>query len=447
MSAQPRSILIIGAGLAGSLLAKLLADDGHTVHVYERRPDPREKGYVGGRSINLALSARGIHGLRAAGVLERVMQDAIPMRGRMMHAPTGELTFQRYSSDPADAINSVSRGALNKTLIEAADEHDRVRFHFDRRCVDVDLEKPAAVFENPHTAFRETAEADVILGADGAFSALRAKLQIQDRFDYTQDYLAHGYKELHIPEGESGAFRMEKNALHIWPRGGSMMIALPNPDGSFTCTLFWPYEGPHGFGAIRSAADIEPFFRRHYPDAVPLMHTLVEDYTRNPVGSLVTVRCFPWAWKGKALLLGDAAHAIVPFYGQGMNCAFEDCVALRDLLREHKGDTARAFDAFQRLRKPHADAIADMAVENFVEMRDKVASPAFLWRKKLEHLLHKLLPALFLPRYNMISFSLIPYAEARARAKRQNAALSAALVVIAALVVFGVAAIVWRVVR
>lgn len=433
---EPSRVLIIGAGLAGALMAVLLARRGRRVVVYERRPDPRAEGFIGGRSINLALSARGINGLRAAGVLDRVMRDAIPMRGRMMHAPTegGDLHFQPYSSNPGDAINSVSRGGLNLTLLEAAAEMPGVELVFGQRCIDVDLAAPAGVFVDEATGETRRVEAGMVLGADGAFSAVRGKMQIQDRFDYDQSYLEHGYKELHIPAGEGGRFLLEKHALHIWPRGASMMIALPNPDGSFTCTLFWPFKGEHSFEAIRSEADVLPFFRRHYPDAVPLMPTLVEDYMRNPTSALVTIRCRPWRI-GRVALLGDAAHAIVPFFGQGMNAAFEDCVALDECLARRGEDAERALAEYEAMRKENADAIADMAIDNFVEMRDHVASAAFLFKKRLEQTLHKWFPDAFLPLYNMVSFSLIPYAEARRRAARQKRVIRGWLIVACVVVV------------
>lgn len=421
-STNPRNetALIVGAGLAGALMACNLARLGYRVIVAERRPDPRAKGFIGGRSINLALSTRGIDALRRVGLAERVLADAVPMPGRMMHAVDGTLTFQPYSKNPDDHINSVSRGGLNLALLEAADAHDAVDLRFRRRCLDIDLDAPSATFLNEANDEEETIQADFIIGADGAFSAVRTQLVKNDRYDYSQSYLEAGYKELSIPPTKDGGFAIEQHALHIWPRGGSMMIALPNADGSFTCTLFWPFEGDHSFAAIRSRADILPFFRKHYPDAVPLMPTLEEDYERNPTASLVTIRCAPWHWQDRVVILGDAAHAIVPFYGQGMNAAFEDCVALTALLDANRGDRAKAFATFSRERKPNADAIADLAIANFVEMRDKVGSRAFLFRKRIEKRLHAWFPGWYLPLYNMISFSTIPYAEARDRARRQD---------------------------
>jgi len=424
------SVLIVGAGLAGGLMACYLARAGYRVQVWERRPDPRVHGFAGGRSINLALSTRGITGLEEIGLARTVLDGAVRMPGRMIHDPRGGTTFQPYSSDPDDAINSVSRGGLNITLLDAAEASESVTLRFAQRCIEVDLDAPAATFVDESSGESTRIEADFIIGADGAFSAVRdAMMRRVVNFDYSQSFLAHGYKELEVPPADDGGFRMDPHALHIWPRGGSMMIALPNRDGSFTCTLFWPYEGgpgAHSFEAVRSGGDVEPFFREHYPDAVPLMPTLREDFERNPVGSLVTIRCGPWFHEDKALILGDAAHAIVPFYGQGMNAAFEDCRILDACLREHGGDRSAAFHAFYTHRKPDADAIADLAIDNFIEMRDKTASPVFRAKKRFEQTLHRVVPGLFVPLYNMVSFSNVPYADARRRAKRQWRVVKAA---------------------
>jgi kynurenine 3-monooxygenase len=372
-------ILIVGAGLAGALMACYLGRAGYRVSVYERRPDPREHGFIGGRSINLALSTRGITALAEVDLEQAVLNDAIPMRGRMMHDAQGELTYQPYSANPEDAINSVSRGGLNLTLLEAAAHYDNVSLHFDRRCLNVDLDRPMAVFEIADRGMFEEVKPDLIIGADGAFSAVRSQMQILDRFNYSQHYLEHGYKELTIPAADDipgfdgpdyDGFAMEPNALHIWPRGGYMMIALPNQDRTFTCTCFWPFRGPTGFDAIMSADDVEPFFREHFPDAVPLMPTLRETYMGNPTSSLVTVRCFPWHYQDKVVLVGDAAHAIVPFFGQGMNAAFEDCRILNQYIQQFAPQWDAVLETFTMKRKVHADAIADMALANFIEMRD-----------------------------------------------------------------------------
>lgn len=411
---MPTHVIIIGAGLAGSLMGCYLARAGYRVSIYERRPDPRAKGYVGGRSINLALSIRGITGLAGAGLADMVMSnEAIPMRGRMIHpvssAAGASPIFQPYSHDPNDAINSVSRGGLNLALIRAVANYGNVEVVFDHPCIDVDLDAPAAIFETSNGPRR--VPADLVLGADGAFSPVCAKLQKTDHFEYSQSYLEHGYKELQIPATAAG-FALDPHALHIWPRGGSMMIALPNRDHTFTCTLFWPMKGDHGFESLRTPLEVRAFFEMHYPDAVPLMPALTEEYFQNPTGSLVTVRCSPWHWQDKVCLLGDSAHAIVPFYGQGMNAAFEDCLALSQCLARHASDRGAALQEFQAMRKPNADAIADMALANFVEMRDKVGTAEFLYRKKVEQTVHQAFPDRVTPQYNLVSFSTVPYVDA-----------------------------------
>lgn len=411
MADRDTRIAIVGAGLSGALLASLLGEAGYQVEVFEHRPDPRAKGFIGGRSINLALSARGIHGLKRAGLAEKVLADAIPMPGRMIHSASGQLTFQPYSKDPRDAINSVSRGGLNIALLEGAGRYDNVAYRFEHRCIDVDLERPSVTGIAGAGGRAVEFDADLVIGCDGAFSAVRGVMQRLDRFDYSQTYLQHGYKELTIPPTETGDFAMPPGGLHIWPRGGSMMIALPNKDRSFTCTCFWPFSG---FEALQNDDEIVAYFKRHFPDAVPLMPTLVEDYRRNPTSSLVTVRCAPWFHKDKVVLVGDAAHAIVPFYGQGINAGFEDCVLLADMLRDH-ADVEAALKAYYEGRKVHADAIADLAIANFLEMRDHVGSARFRMKKRFERIMHRLFPKWYTPLYNKISFTLIPYADAVGR--------------------------------
>jgi kynurenine 3-monooxygenase len=406
-----KRIAIVGAGLAGPLLACYLARDGFDVTVYERRSDPRIAGFSGGRSINLALSARGIDALNRIGLADQVLKSVIPMRGRMLHEPDGKLAFQYYSSNHTDAINSVSRAHLNLILVNAAAKHLNVKLLFDHRCHGVELERehPTVTFENG-----QTIETDLVIGADGAYSAVRQQMQKREGFDYSQSYLEHGYKELTIPPKADGDFAMEPHALHIWPRRAFMMIALPNQDRSFTCTCFWPFSA---FESLDADEKIISFFNEHFRDAVPLMPTLTEDFRRNPVGSLVTIRCSPFHYMDKAVLVGDAAHAIVPFYGQGMNCAFEDCVALSDALRAQL--RGNPLEVYSRARKPHTDAIADMALDNFIEMRDHTASRWFLLNKKLSHALHRLFPNQFVPLYNLVSFTTVPYAFARNRARMQ----------------------------
>ncbi len=421
-------------------MACYLGRAGFRVRVFEKRPDPRAAGFAGGRSINLALSTRGIAALRGAGLAETALADAIPMRGRMMHAVSGELTFQPYGTEAHQVINSISREGLNVCLLEAAARLDGVELHFDARVIDVDFETPSITVEWGSDR-RESIAADAIVGADGAFSTVRAGMQRRERFDYQQTYLTHGYKELTIPPADDGGFRMEKNALHIWPRGGLMMIALPNADGSYTCTLFWPFEGPNSFAAVQSADEIRAFFTTHFPDVLQHMPNLIDGYREHPIGSLVTVRCAPWNVDGRAVLIGDAAHAVVPFYGQGMNASFEDCALLSRSIARHPTDLAAAFSDFSRSRKADADALADLAVENFIEMRDRVASPAFLLRKKLGRALHRLLPRWFVPIYTMVTFTTIPYAQAVERRRRQNVTVAVVAGVLAVTVLAAVSRI------
>jgi kynurenine 3-monooxygenase len=434
--------VLIGSGLAGGLLAAYLGRRGYDVDLYERRADPREGYIVGGRSINLALSTRGIHALEQLGISDEVLQHAIPMRGRMIHDKSGDLHFAPYDVDPNKHINSIGRAALNTTVIEAAQRYPNVRVHFNHRCTDVDLTEAVAYLETPaveaavSAANPEpqiiTARGDAIIGVDGAFSAVRQSMQKKlEKFDYDESYLAHGYKELTIPPGPDGSWQMEKEVLHIWPRKSFMMIALPNPDGSFTCTLFWEFEGPRSFKTTKTDEDVRRFFDEEFPDAMPLMPTLLEDFQQNPTGSLVTIRCAPWSYRGKVALVGDAAHAVVPFYGQGMNAAFEDCVVLDECLGKFPDTQERAFAEYFVGRKENADALADLAIENFIEMRDKTASRAFRAKKKLDHLLEGLLPGLYLPLYTMVTFTRIPYAEAARRARLQDRIMYAALILLA----------------
>lgn len=424
--------VLIGSGLAGGLLAAFLGRRGYEIELFERRADPREGNLVGGRSINLALSTRGIHALRQLDLADAVLRQAIPMRGRMIHDRSGALHFSPYDRDPNKCINSIGRDVLNTVVLEAAQRYPNVRVEFEHRCVGVDVNAPAAELVRLPNEKLE-ARGDAIIGVDGAFSAVRGSLQRLNRFEYSQSYLAHGYKELTIPPNNDGSWRMEKNALHIWPRHSFMMIALPNPDGSFTCTLFWPFDGPSSFAATRTDAQVRRFFDQEFPDAVPLMPALLEEFQSNPTGSLVTVRCAPWYYEDKVALVGDASHAVVPFYGQGMNAAFEDCVVFDECLAEFPNDRPRAFAEYFVRRKGNADALADLAVRNFVEMRDKTASRTFRAKKKLDHLLEGWLPGIYLPLYTMVTFSRIPYAEAARRARRQDSLVYSVLILLALL--------------
>ena len=434
---MPAKFVLVGSGLAGGLLAAYLGRRGYDVDLYERRTDPREGNIVGGRSINLAISTRGIHALEQIGIADEALRHAIPMRGRMIHDKSGALHFAAYDVDPRKCINSIGRASLNAAVIETAQRYPNVRVHFNHKCTDVDLAEAVCHLETE--TGKVTVRGDAVIGVDGAFSAVRASMQRNiDNFQYDENYLAHGYKELTIPPAPDGSWRMEKNALHIWPRKSFMMIALPNPDGSFTCTLFWEFEGARSFATTKTDDDVRRFFGEEFPDAVPLLPTLLEDFKNNPTGSLVTIRCAPWYYRDRVCLLGDAAHAVVPFYGQGMNAAFEDCVVLDECLDKFPDNRERAFAKYFESRKENADALADLAIGNFIEMRDKTASRTFRAKKKLDHLLEAALPGMYLPLYTMVTFTRIPYAQAARRARLQDRILYTALIV---LVLIGILAL------
>lgn len=417
---EKKNIAIMGAGLVGSLLSLYLARRGHKVDLYERRPDLRTTVVDGGRSINLALSDRGWRALKGIGIEEEVRKVAIPMRRRVMHDEQGNLTFQPYGKE-GQAIYSVSRGGLNVALMNLSEPNPDITFHFSRQAMDVNLRSNEVQLRNLETGALETVQPDLLFGADGAFSVVRGAMQKTERFNYEQHYLEYGYKELTIPAVAGGGWVIEKNALHIWPRGNYMMIALPNLDGSFTCTLFFPYEGDYSFAAIQNEQDLLRFFQEVFPDALPLMPGLAEEYFGNPVGSLVTVKCFPWSFEGKSLLLGDASHAVVPFYGQGMNAGFEDITVLDQMLGQFEGDNwEELFHRFERRRKPDTDAIADLAVLNFIEMRDKVADPRFLLRKKIEGRISAQYPDHWIPLYSMVTFTDLPYSYALETGQKQD---------------------------
>lgn len=413
-----KNVTLIGAGLVGSLLSTYLTKQGYKVTLYERRPDMRKETMSAGRSINLALSDRGWRGLAGAGLVEEVKKVAIAMTGRMIHSNDGSTTYQPYAKE-GQAIYSVSRGGLNCVLMDQAENNGAV-IYYNERCVHVDMETNTAVFENVITGKKKSVTSDLMISSDGAYSAGRLNLMLTDRYNYSQSYLEHGYKELVIPANADGSHQLEKNVLHIWPRGGYMLIALPNMDGSFTCTLFFPYKGNPSFEMLDTKDKLIAFFKEVFPDAIPLMPTLAEDFFLNPTGSLMTVRCFPWTWKNKMMLIGDAAHAIVPFYGQGMNCGFEDCVELDTLIKKHNHEWDKIMPDYQHQRKPNSDAIADLALANFIEMRDLVGHPDFLLRKKIEAKFSDRHPDKWIPLYTMVTFSELPYSVALSEGKRHD---------------------------
>jgi kynurenine 3-monooxygenase len=417
-----KKVTLVGAGLIGSLLSIYLAKRGYKVNVYERRPDMRLSKAYAGKSINLALSDRGWKGLEGVGIADDIKKIAIPMYGRQIHNKNGTQVYQPYGKDK-QAIYSVSRADINMKLMDLAETNSNISFHFNERCTHLNRESMEAEFENSQTKKVSKVPSDLLFGSDGAFAASRLSMQLQsDRFEYNQHYIDCGYKELIIPPGENGSFKLEKNALHIWPRGSFMMIALPNPDGNFTCTLFLPFEGEKSFANLKTREQVKTFFETEFGDAVPLMPTLLDDFENNPTSSLVTVKCYPWTFDNKIALIGDAAHAIVPFYGQGMNCGFEDCVVLNGLIDKHKENWPAILQEYEILRKPDGDAIADLAIANFVEMRDKTADPKFLMQKKIEAKFSDKYPDKWIPLYSMVTYSPhIRYSEALINGQKQQA--------------------------
>lgn len=416
-----KQVTIIGAGLVGSLVSIYMAKRGYRVNLYERRGDMRKEEMAAGRSINLALSDRGWRGLEGVGIADEIRKIGIPMYGRFIHHKNGSSAYQPYGRDD-QAIYSVSRADINMKLMDLAEQQENIKIHFNKRCTNIQRNKLQATFEDDHSKTTETVASDLLLGADGAFAASRLNMQLSsDRFEYNQHYIECGYKELIIPPGKNGEFLLEKNALHIWPRGSFMMIALPNPDGNFTCTLFLPFEGEKSFATLTTREAVKRFFNEEFSTAVPLMPTLEDDFFTNPTASLVTVKCFPWTFDNRIGLIGDAAHAIVPFYGQGMNCGFEDCVVLNELMEKHGDNWDGIFPEYEALRKPDADAIADLAVGNFIEMRDKTADPKFLLQKKIEAAFSQKHPDKWIPLYSMVTYSPhIRYSKALSEGQRQQ---------------------------
>jgi kynurenine 3-monooxygenase len=398
MSTRKR-ILIVGAGPVGSLLAIYLIRKNYAVTLLERRPDMRKSELDAGRSINLALSNRGLRPLIELGLQKRVSKMIIPMKGRFIHDASGKTSMQPYGVE-GQVINSISRPGLNELLLNVA-ENEGCRIIFDSRATEIDVE--ATKVESIERGKKVIYDGDVIIGSDGAFSAIRTSIMKTDRFDYSQFYIEHGYKELSIPSNSDGSFRLEKNALHIWPRGHFMLIALPNLDGSFTVTLFFPFEGEPSFASLNTKKKVRDFFKATFVDAFPHLVDLDKEFEENPTSSLVTVRCFPWV-KNNTLLIGDAAHAVVPFYGQGMNCGFEDCRVLNSILTGNNEDWRKTLSEFEKIRKPDADAISELALKNFIEMRDLVANENFVLQKKIESKLHKMFPERWIPLYSMVTF-------------------------------------------
>ena len=424
---ENENILIIGAGLCGSLLALRLGQRGYNVRVIEMRPDLRQVDISAGRSINLAFSDRGIKAIRMVGIQDKVEPLCIPMNGRMIHDNEGNTFLSNYSGRNHEYINSISRGELTALLIDEAEDLDNVTFEFNKRCKKVDFEKTTATFKDYNTKEEITLQADVIFGTDGAGSALRKSYYLEKKFlfSFSQNYLTHGYKELSILPTDNGEFKTYKNALHIWPRGDFMLIALPNLDGSFTVTLFLSFnEGEYNFNNLTYPEIVTEFFQKEFPDVLELMPNLVEDFFENPTAPLGTVKCSPWHYKGNTILMGDAAHAIVPFYGQGMNATFEDVVEFDKFLDNHKGNWEATLKEFEKSRKKDTDAIADLAIDNFFEMRDHVANPIFQEKRKLEMVLEENFPDEYSSKYSLVTFNEdIGYHEAMTRGRAQDKAI------------------------
>lgn len=421
---MPQSITIIGAGLAGSLLSVLLGQRGYSVTILERRADMRQQNVDAGRSINLALSSRGIYALRQAGLMDEVEKLLIPMRGRMLHLENGTTQFSPYGQRPEEVIYSVSRRDLNCLMMTAAETAPPVNVIFNQKLESIDFKNQTICVTDEVNQTLRTESYEMLIGADGAGSRVRRALLPIVNGHSTSELLDHDYKELEIPAGPNGSYQIEREALHIWPRGSYMLIALPNQNGSFTVTLFMPKTGQPSFESLADAAAVTRFFREHFPDALALIPELVTDFFANPQGILGTVRCQPWHFKNSALLIGDAAHAIVPFHGQGMNAGFEDCSELVRLLDQHADDWSTVLPEFDTIRRPNANAIADMALENYITMRSSVVDPQFQLKKEIGFELEKRFPERFIPRYSMVMFHRMSYSLAFQRGEIQNEILS-----------------------
>ncbi|MBT8268594.1 MAG: FAD-dependent monooxygenase [Bacteroidia bacterium] len=421
------NVLLIGAGLCGSLLALRLGQRGYRVRVMEKRPDLRKVDISAGRSINLAFSDRGLKAMRMVGIEDKVLPLCIPMHGRMLHDKSGQTKMSNYSGRKHEYINSISRGQLTALLMDEAEELENVSIEFNKKCTHIDFEHKKVSFFCYESKREFEIQADVIFGADGAGSVLRKNYYLAKKFlfSFSQNFLSHGYKELTIHPDKGGGFKTFKNALHIWPRGEYMLIALPNLDGSFTVTLFLSYnEGEYNFNNLTDPEAVMDFFREEFPDTLALMPNVVDDFFENPTAPLGTVKCSPWNFEGNSLLIGDAAHAIVPFYGQGMNASFEDVVELDKCIEKHEGDWEAVFNLFEQTRKPDTDAIADLAIDNFYEMRDHVANPIFQEKRKLEMALESQFPDEYNSKYSLVTFNEdIGYRDAMIMGRAQDKAI------------------------
>jgi kynurenine 3-monooxygenase len=417
-------VAVVGGGLAGSLLALALAQKGYGVDVYERRADPRKDGVNAGRSINLGLSKRGMQALKMVGMLDQVLEKSVVMSGRVIHAPDGSTRFQPYGKDAGEVLHSIDRNALNLVLLDRAEAHPQVKLHFEHRLVKAD--KASRQIEMEGNGQRIVASPAWLVGADGAFSSMRRELQHGVRADYHQEYLEWGYKELTLAANPDGTSVIELTALHVWPRSHCLFVSHPNQDGSHTLTLFLPFEGEDSFATLKTPEDVKALVTKYFPDLVPLLPGLLEQWMKHPTGALITTRTAPWAFGDWAVLVGDACHAVYPFYGQGMNSAFEDCCTLMSALEQHQ-DKGAAFASYEKARRQHTDALAELSKANFTELRQKVQSPWFVARKKIDLSLNRLWPNTWLPLYTMIAHTTMPYGDALARSRRQERILRGAI--------------------
>lgn len=415
-----KSATIIGGGLVGSLWAVYLAKAGYKVDVYERRTDMRKTKMSAGKSINLATSYRGWKALDAVGIGDAIRKIALPMFGRSLHHLNGAVNYQPYGIND-QAIYSVSRGDINSKLMDLAEENKNVNIHFNEECVNVDLVKGSAFFKNSQAGAITECTADVVFATDGAFSAARyTAMQKLDRFNYSQNYIEDGYREVLLPANADGSPKLETNRLHIWPRGRFMLIALPNFDNSFTCTLFMPFEGhEYCFNKLTDKTKVETFFKEVFPDFIGMMPTVADAWEDHPLSALAIIRCYPW-YHGKVMLMGDAAHATVPFFGQGMNCGFEDCTVMWDLMQKHNEDWKKIGEEYQVLRKPNGDAVQDLSLQNYLVMRNKVADADFQLLQKMERRISELYPDKYFPLYTMVSFTDIEYRTALEKGNAQE---------------------------
>tara|TARA_R110000868_G_scaffold118038_1_gene313226 strand:- start:2231 stop:3571 length:1341 start_codon:yes stop_codon:yes gene_type:complete len=411
-----KKIAVVGSGLVGSLLAIYLRKAGHTVHIYDRSPDIRQIQFSG-RSINLAMSNRGWKALEGVGIGDAVREIAIPMDKRAIHL-VDKLNFQNYGQE-GESIYSISRGILNRKMIDLAEDAG-AQFFFEQKIWDVSLADATLHIGETERGAWEDKKYDMVFGADGAFSRIRHRMQRQSMFNYSQEFLNIGYKELNIPANSDGSHKLDKNSFHIWPRGEYMLIALPNLDGSFTCTLFMPFEGENSFDSLKEVKDVETFFEKNFPDSIEVIPMLTEDFFKNPTSTLVTMKCFPWTYGDKVALIGDACHAIVPFYGQGMNAGFEDITILYEMMERYGEDWEMVFSEYEKSRKPNADAIAELSYRNFLEMSSKTADDKFLLQKKIEKVFSDRHPDKWIPLYSRVTFSDRPYTEALAIGDLQN---------------------------